>query len=425
MNNTEDVKKQSKAGREKFLPFALPDIEEAEFLEVKEAMESGWITTGPKTKQFEQEFSVEVGSKHGVAVISCTAAMHLALEAIGLSPGDEVITSPYTFASTGEVIRYFQANPVFVDIHSTDFNINSELIEEAITDRTKAIIPVHFAGLPADLDAIARIARKYDLAVIEDAAHAFPTTYRGRMIGTTHSRGDDFSSTSDYVEKSVVCFSFYATKTITTGEGGMICTDNDEIAERCRSMALHGISKDAWKRYTSEGSWYYEILAPGYKYNLTDIASAIGLVQLKKAKQMWQRRKEIANRYNEAFSSFPELQIPTDRSDDQHAWHLYVLRLNRDQLNIDRNKFIDELKSKNIGTSVHFIPLHIHPYYQKTYGYKPEDLPVAYSEYQRVISLPIYSKMSDIDVTDVIDNIVRIVDAHKKIGQKQIRRVAI
>lgn len=399
--------------RKQFLPFALPDTGESEFLEIKEALDSGWITTGPKTRQFEQLFAGAVGSKHAIAVNSCTAAMHLSLEAIGLQPGDEVITTPYTFASTAEVIRYFQAKPVFVDIYSSDLNINIELIEAVISERTKAILPVHIAGLPADLDAINAIAKKYDLTVIEDAAHAFPAKYKGRMIGTTRPQNSDSTLKGNFVQNSVVCFSFYATKTITTGEGGMICTNNDEIAERCRIMALHGISKDAWKRYTSEGSWYYEITAPGYKYNLTDIASAIGLAQLRKAHQMWERRLELSHRYNEAFHSIPELQTPSDRANCQHAWHLYILRLNTERLNISRNKFIEELKARNIGTSVHFIPLHLHPYYQKTYGYSPEDFPVSFSEYQRVISLPIYSKMSDQDVCDVIDNTLELVNQYK------------
>ncbi len=399
--------------RKQFLPFALPDTGDSEFLEIKEALDSGWITTGPKTRQFEQLFAGTVGSKHAIAVNSCTAAMHLALEAIGLQPGDEVITTPYTFAATAAVIRYFQAKPVFVDICSSDLNINCELIEAVISERTKAILPVHIAGLPADLDSINAIAKNYDLAVIEDAAHAFPAKYKGRMIGTTQPQNSDSTLKGNFVQNSVVCFSFYATKTITTGEGGMICTNNDVIAERCRIMALHGISKDAWKRYTAEGSWYYEIIAPGYKYNLTDIASAIGLPQLRKAHQMWERRLEFAHRYNEDFHSIPELQIPSDRSNCQHAWHLYILRLNTERLNISRNKFTEELKVRNIGTSVHFIPLHLHPYYQKTYGYSQEDFPVSFSEYQRVISLPIYSRMSDEDVSDVIDSILELVNQYK------------
>jgi dTDP-4-amino-4,6-dideoxygalactose transaminase len=296
------------------------------------------------------------------------------------------------------VVRYFDANPVFVDILPASLNLNPDLIEAAITQRTKAIIPVHIAGLPADLASICDIAERHDLAVIEDAAHALPSKYKGRPIGTTAGGG----------QPAAVCFSFYATKTITTAEGGMICTDEEDLAERCRIMALHGISRDAWKRYTAEGSWYYEIVAPGFKYNMTDIAAAMGLAQLRKADHMWQRRCEIARRYNEAFGLLPELQIPADRPDCQHAWHLYVLRLNLDRLHLDRAQFMQELKRRNIGTSVHFIPLHLQPYYQQTYGYTPADFPVALREYQRAISLPIYSRMSDEDVQDVISAVLQV-----------------
>jgi dTDP-4-amino-4,6-dideoxygalactose transaminase len=248
------------------------------------------------------------------------------------------------------------------------------------------------------LDAIHEIGRRHSLVVIEDAAHAFPTRYKGRLVG----------SLSD-----CTCFSFYATKTITTGEGGMICTEHDAWAERCRIMALHGISKDAWKRYTAEGSWYYEIIAPGYKYNMTDIAAAMGRAQLAKAGRMWQRRQGIAGRYNRAFSALPPVQTPYDRADCQHAWHLYVLRLNRETLRIDRSQFVEELKRRNIGTSVHFIPLHLHPYYRGLYGYRPDDFPIAYREYQRVISLPIYSKMSDQDVEDVITAVTEVAQTYR------------
>lgn len=391
-----------------FLPFALPDVDGSELVEMKEALDSGWVTTGPKTSQFEAEFATTVGAKHAVAVNSCTAAMHLALEAISLQRGDEVITSPYTFAATAEVVRYFDAKPVFVDICPADFNINPDLIEAAITKHTKAIIPVHIAGLPADLDAVYAIAARHNLAVVEDAAHAFPAKYKGQFIG--QDLNPDFTSHFS----RLTCFSFYATKTITTGEGGMICTDDEALAERCRIMSLHGISKDAWKRYTAEGSWYYEIIAPGYKYNMTDIAAAMGLAQLRKAERMWLRRHEIAMRYNDAFGALPELQIPVNRADCQHAWHLYILRLNLDRLGIDRAQFIEELKQLNIGTSVHFIPLHLHPYYRETYGYAPTDFPVAFKEFQQVISLPIYSKMSDEDVENVIDSVSKVVNKWRR-----------
>jgi len=385
--------------RKEFLPFALPDIDDTEIQEVTEALRSGWVTTGPKTMQFEADFALAVGAKHAIAVNSCTAAMHLALEAIGVRSGDEVVTTPYTFAATAEVIRYFDARPVFVDVDRRCLNIDPTLIEKSITSRTKAIIPVHIAGLPAEMDPVMEIARRHNLPVIEDAAHAFPTKYKDRLVGGI----GDFT-----------CFSFYATKTITTGEGGMVCTDNDEWAERCRIMSLHGISKDAWKRYTAEGSWYYEIIAPGYKYNLTDIAAGMGLAQLRKAAVMHRRRDDIAHAYNKAFAGQVELEVPTERPDSQHAWHLYMLRLNLDRLRIDRAYFIEELKKCNIGASVHFIPLHIHPYYRDLFGYRPEDFPIAYQEFLREISLPIYSKMSEEDVQDVIRAVMDIVQHHRR-----------
>ena len=385
--------------RGSFLPFALPEIGSEELVEIKSTLESGWITTGPKTKQFEAEFAQTVGVRHSVAVNSCTAAMHLALESIGLKPGDEVITTPYTFAATAEVIRYFDARPVFVDIDRQTFNIDIEKIENAISERTMAILPVHIGGLASEMDAVCSLASKHGLRVIEDAAHAFPSTYKGTMIG----------GLSD-----LTCFSFYATKTITTGEGGMICTNDEGLADRCRIMSLHGISKDAWKRYTAEGTWYYEIIAPGYKYNMTDIAAAMGIAQLRKAETMRRRRAEIASRFTKAFSHFVELQIPAERQDCIHAWHLYMLRLNTEMLRITRAEFVEELKQHNIGASVHFIPLHCHPYYREKFGYSPEDFPVAYHEYLREVSLPIYSRMTDDDVSYVIDAVCGIVQRTRK-----------
>lgn len=393
--------------RSELLPFARPDIDEAEYQQVQEVLHSGWLTTGTKTRRFESEFAAAIGARHAIAVNSCTAAMHLALEAIGLKRGDEVITTPYTFAATGEVVRYFDAKPVLVDIHPDDLNLDPTLIERAITERTKAIMPVHIGGLPAELDAIYDIASRHSLAVVEDAAHAFPARYKGWTIGSMNSQ-------SPRPGAHAVCFSFYATKSITTGEGGMIATDADSLAERCRIMTLHGINGDAWKRYTSGGSWYYEIVAPGFKYNMTDLAAAIGLAQLAKAQHMWQRRREIAQRYNQAFELVPELQIPCDRVDCQHAWHLYTLRLNLERLRIDRAQFVQELKGRNIDTSVHFIPLHLHPYYQETYGYQPRDFPVAHREYLREISLPIYSKMSDGDVQDVIEAVSDVAAQYRR-----------
>lgn len=425
------------AVREEFLPFALPDIDESELSEIKEVLDTGWITTGPKTRQFEAAFAEAVGAGHAVAVNSCTAAMHLALEAISLQPGDFVLTSPYTFAATAEVIRYFDATPVFVDVEHDTLNLDPNALAMTVEDLSsfltgkcepktkavlravgtdpqqqqaarsgsmKAIIPIHIAGLPADLDPIYAIAAQYGLAVIEDAAHAFPAAYKGSRIGQDCETGVKAKVTS------LTCYSFYSTKTITTGEGGMICTKDEDLAERCRMMSLHGISKDAWKRYTAEGSWFYEIVAPGFKYNLTDVAAAMGLAQLRKADRMWSRRQEIASLYNEAFQSIPALQTPADRADCQHAWHLYPLRLNLDRLSVSRNRFLDELKASQIGTSVHFIPLHLHPYYREKYGFESTDFPIALQEFQRVVSLPIYSRMSNRDVTDVVSAVTKVVE---------------
>jgi len=425
--------------RPTLLPFALPELGEAELNEIKEVLDSGWITTGPKAHQFEQEFARTVGAKFAVAVNSCTAAMHLSLEAVGLQAGDYVLTTPYTFAATAEVIRYFDAVPLFVDVEPDTLNIDPAGLGRTIEDlerclrtgrdarmpavaravgaggRTriagsrsttrrrrggalKAMIPVHIAGHPCEMDAISAIAKEHGLAVVEDAAHACSASFKGRPIGSQMGAGLPWAA----------CFSFYATKTLATGEGGMVTTESEEWAERIRVMSLHGISKDAWNRYTAEGSWYYEIMAPGYKYNMPDIIAALGLAQLRKVDAMRQRRVEIARRYSEAFAECPEIETPAVRAHVDHAWHLYMLRLNADLLTIGRDDFILNLKKRNISSSVHFIPLHIHPYYHATYGYQPEDLPVAVREYGREISLPIYSKMSDADVQSVVDAVTDI-----------------
>ena len=336
---------------------------------------------------------------------SCTAALHLALEAVGIGPDDEVITTPYTFASTAEVIRYFGARPRFVDIQPETLNIDPRAVESTIGPRTRAIIPVHIGGHPADMDALDGLAAKHDLAVIEDAAHSLPASYRGTTIGSRRPTLEDVPH--------LVCFSFYATKTLTTGEGGMVCTDSEPLAERCRLMSLHGISKNAWNRYAQGGSWYYEIQGLGFKYNMTDIAAAIGLAQLVRLDSMCRRRADIAALYDDAFSAIPGLQLPTVLPEIEHSWHLYPLRLDLDRFTINRDRFIDELQARNIGVSVHFIPLHLHPYYRDTYGYVPEDFPVASAEYQREISLPIYSAMTDNDVKDVIEAVTDIARSYR------------
>ena len=380
--------------RDSFLPFALPDTSEAEVEAVAEVIRSGWLTTGAKVRAFEAAFAKRVGAKHALAVNSCTAAMHLALEAIGIKSGDRVLTTPYTFAATAEVIRYLGADPVFVDVLPGSLNIDPARVADVVRrENIAAIIPVHMAGEPCDMDALRDAAG--EVPIVEDAAHALPTRIGDRMIGSL---------------SRATCFSFYATKTLSTGEGGMLTTDDDKLVERCRIMHLHGISRDAWKRYTSEGTWAYEILAPGFKYNLTDVAAAIGLVQLDKLDVMWRRRSQIAQRYDEAFGHRAEMQLPARSEANQHAWHLYMLRVDNERLAGGRDRFVDELKRRNIGVSVHFIPLHHHPYYRDTYGYTPEHFPIATREFRRELSLPIYSRMTDDDVDDVIRAVLEVAD---------------
>ncbi len=383
--------------RTQFLPFALPDLDEREMSAVQEVIQTGWLTTGPKTRAFEKAFADYVGARHAVAVNSATAALHLALEAAGMKATDEIITTTMTFAATAEVIRYFGAKPVLVDVEPEFLTIDANLIESQIGPQTRAIIPVHYGGQAANLSHIRELAERHNLTIIEDAAHALPVDYKGQRIGSS----GDFTA-----------FSFYATKTLATGEGGMLTTNNDSWAERCRMMSLHGISKDAWKRYTSSGSWYYEIQEPGFKYNMTDLAAALGLVQLSKVDQMTARRQAIALRYDSAFSQHPVLCVPNRSAESTHCYHLYPLRLNLDAITIDRNTFIERLREYNIGVSVHWMPLHMHPYYVRTYGYRPHDFPVAYNAFQCLISLPIYSAMSDDDIEDVVSAVLDIANGY-------------
>ena len=381
------------------LPFHRSDIGEEEVSEVLEVLRSGWLTTGPKVREFEREFAAMVGAEHAVAVNSCTAALHLALEAAGVSEGDEVLVPTMTFAATAEVVTYFKARPVLIDCTQDTLNLNTDRIQQAITDKTRAIIPVHFAGHPCDLRPIHAIAQAHDLHVIEDAAHALPARYHGKMIG----------GISD-----ATCFSFYATKNITTGEGGMITTNNAEQAARMRMMSLHGLSRDAWNRYSAQGSWYYEILSPGFKYNLTDIAAALGLAQLKKCERFWKGRERYAALYNEGFQDLPEIICPPTASHVQHAWHLYVIQLNLDCLRIGRDEFIRQLQQAGVGCSVHFIPLHLHPYHRDRSGYRPEDFPIASRVFQRIVSLPLYSKMTEDEVNRVIETVRDLVKRNRR-----------
>ena len=381
------------------IPFHKPYITEDEISGVVDALRSGWITMGPTTVAFENNFKEYIGTKNAVSMNSCTACLHLALKAIDLREQDEVIVPSVTFTATAEVITYFRAKPVFVDIERETGNIDISKIEEKITKRTRAIIPVHYGGQPCDLDEILNLAKKYNLSVIEDAAHAIPAWYKKRKIGTL---------------ADMTCFSFYATKPITTGEGGMVTTENDEWADRMKMLRLHGISRDAWKRYTKEGSWYYEVIEAGYKYNLTDLQAAIGLAQLKKVDWMWQKRKAISGQYTEALKPFEELTTPYVKADRESAWHLYVIRLNLEMLKIDRNQFIEELKNRGILTSVHFIPLYKHPYYRDILGYTVDGFSASEWFYERVISLPIYPGMTDENVQFVIDTVSDVARKFRK-----------
>lgn len=362
-----------------FLPFHRASIGQEEMEAVINVLRSGWLTTGQCAREFETNFAEYTGAKHAIAVNSCTAALHLALAAIDLREYDEVILPTMTFAATGEVVFYSGARPVLVDSAPHSFHMDPSLIKAAITPRTKAILPVHYSGYAHELDAILEIANRYGLKVIEDAAHAFPSRYRGGTIGTI---GD------------ITCFSFYATKTITTGEGGMITTQDPDLAARMRLLSLHGISRDAWKRYTSEGSWRYDIEAVGYKYNLTDLQASIGIAQLHKSETLLARRAALAARYTQQLSSLDAFVTPAVPLDVQHAWHLYVLQLNEDVLGISRDRVIDELKARGIGTSVHFIPLHLHSIYQKNCGYRPGQFPNAERHFSRAISLPLFPDLA-------------------------------
>jgi len=380
--------------RQEFLPYALPLIEEDDIAEVVDTLKSGWLAKGPKTTEFEKQFANYVGAKYAVALNSCTAALHLSLVAAGIGEGDEVITTPMTFAASANVVLHTGAKPVFVDIDPVTMNLDFTKIEEKITPRTKAIIPVHIAGHPCQMDEIMAIARAHNLFVLEDAAHAVYTQYKGNLIG---SMGN------------ATAFSFYATKNLVTGEGGMVTTNDEELYNKIRVMSTHGMSRNAWNRYAEAGSWAYDIIAPGYKYNMCDIMAALGLTQLGKLERMQGLRQEIADHYNAEFGKLPELEVPVELDYARHAWHLYIIKLNLDKLSIDRGKFIEELKAENIGTSVHFIPLHLQPYYRETFGYKPGDFPVAEGVFERIISLPLYPKMSRQDADDVVGAVKRVI----------------
>ena len=388
-----------------FIPFHRPSVGHDEMQAVQRVLDSRWLTTGPVTKEFEHQFATFVGCKYALAVNSATAALQLSMDSIGVEPGDEVLVPTYTFTATAAVVIHAGARPIFCDSVQNGFNMCPDGAERLITSRTKAVVPVHIAGQPCDLDRIQTLATKYSVHVIEDAAHALPASYNGRRVGAI---------------SELTAFSFYATKTISTGEGGMLTTDNEEYAERATKMRLHGISGDAWKRYSQEGSWFYEVQDAGYKMNLCDVLAAIGCAQLAKCERFWERRQAIARFYSENFSRFEELQVPPPANRDaEHAWHLYILRIKPELLASNRNDFIAELKKRGIGTSVHFIPLHLHPFYAQRYGCQRGDFPNAEDAYSRCISLPIFPDMTDEEVERVVSSVKDVVE------QKRIRSMAV
>jgi len=380
-------------GTEPPVAFHRPPIGEEEIAAVVDTLRSGWITMGPKTAEFEKAFAGAIGARHAVAVSSCTAALHLGLNALGIGEGDEVITSTYTFTATVATIVHAGARPVLADCTPDTLNIDPDDVRRKITPRTKAIVPVHFAGHPVAMDAIEALARDHGLIVFEDAAHALPAAFEGRTIGTL---------------SALTAFSFYATKNITTGEGGMLTTDDEALADRLRQRRLHGMSRDAWRRYSAEGSWRYDVAYPGFKYNMTDINAALGLVQLKKMERFRVAREAIAARYSEHFRQIPELEVPSVRSNIKHAWHLYVLRL-RPSAKISRDRLIEALKQRGIGTSQHFIPIHMHSYYQNALGVRAEHFPVASTAADRSLSLPLYPDLSEHEVERIASVVGQLV----------------
>ena len=385
--------------RKDFLIFGSPLIEQPELDEVMETLRSGWIGTGPRVKRFEEMFKDYKGSKYAIAVNSCTAALHLSMMAVGTKPQDEVIVPTMTFAATANAVIHALARPVFVDCKKDTLNIDPEDVRRKITGKTKAIIPVHFAGRPCDMDSLSDISNRNGLKMIEDCAHAIEAEYHGKKVGTFGDLG---------------CFSFYVTKNITTGEGGMVITDDHGYEELIKVLALHGMSKDAWKRFSDEGFKHYQVVYSGYKYNMTDIQAAIGIHQLPRIDKYREKRKSIWLRYNEAFKDLPVYTPSPEEPDTRHSYHLYTLLLDLDRLGIDRDTFLDEMTKRNIGTGVHYIALHLHPYYQKTFGYRRGDFPNAEWISERTVSLPVSPKLTDSDVDDVVVSVRKILGSCAK-----------
>ena len=384
---------------ERQVAFFRPDIGEEEIQAVVRTLRSGWLTVGPQTQEFEEAFAAAVGSPHAIAVNSCTAALHLSLDALDLQPGDEVITSTITFTATGATIVHAGGRPVLADVSADTLNLDPADVARRVTPRTRAIVPVHFAGHPAPMDEIMTIARAHGLHVLEDAAHALPATYKGRSVGAI---GD------------TTAFSFYATKNLTTGEGGMLTTADGALADRIRMRRLHGMSKDAWRRYSAAGSWRYDVAYPGFKYNMTDVGAALGLVQLRRLPGLHERRRALAARYSAALADVRELTLPVTRPEVDSAWHLYVVRVDPEQLRVGRDEGIELLKAAGVSTGVHFIPLYEFAYYRDTYGFQPADYPVTAAAGPCLISLPFYTLMSDDDVQYVATTLRRVLTAHRR-----------
>ena len=378
--------------RKNFLSFSLPLVGDEEIEEVIAALRSGWLTAGPRTRQFEGEFSAAFGAPAALALNSCTAGLHVALKVLNIGPGDEVITTPLTFAASVNVIEHVGARPVLVDVEPDTLNLQPDAVARAVTPATKAVIAVHYAGHPVELNALRAITEEYGLHLIEDAAHAVGAEFEGRPIGCG---------------SNLTAFSFYATKNLTTGEGGML-TGDPELLNRARVVSLHGMNREAWSRYAAGGKWAYDIVEPGFKYNMTDIQAALGLQQLRRFPRMQARRQQIVETYNRAFGRHAAFLTPTTRAHVTNACHLYVLRLRPAELSIDRDQFIQELTARNIGCSVHFIPIHMHSWYRDRYGWVPDDFPVAHAAFRNMISLPLSPAMSDEDVSDVIEAVLDI-----------------
>jgi len=380
--------------KEEFIPLTKPTIEEDEIKEVIKVLKSGWLTTGPKVAEFEENMQKYLGCKKAVGLTSCTGGLHIALAALGIKHGDEVIVPTYTFAASAHVVAWLGARPVLVDVEKDTFNIDPKKIEDAITDKTKAIIPVHFAGHSCDIDKIMAIAEKHNLYVIEDAAHAIGTDYKGKKIG-------NFGNAT--------AFSFYAIKTITTAEGGMVVTNDKELGKKLKRYSYFGVDKDAFNRYADKANWYYEIIELGYKYNMDNIQGALGVEQLKKLESFIEKRRKLANLYSDLLKGVSGIITPAEKEYTRHSYHLYPILLDIDSISMSRDEFIDKLKEYKVGASVHFIPLHLHPYYQKTYGYKKGDFPTAEYLFYREVSLPLYPRMNEEDVRYVVESIKEII----------------